>query len=112
MREFDYKNGVCPIGFAIKVIGGKWKIAIIWQLRQETLRFGELNRKLPTAISQSVLTKQLRELEADGIIHREIYKEIPPKVEYSLTDIGTEFLKVIVNIGEWSEEHLFDDQTA
>jgi DNA-binding HxlR family transcriptional regulator len=106
MKNFEYVNGVCPIGYALNIIGGKWKIAIIWQLRYGTLRFGELHKKLPKNISQAVLTKQLRELENDGIIVREIFKEVPPRVEYSLTDIAFQFMNVIEAIGEWSEKCL------
>ena len=85
MREFEYVNGVCPVGAGVSAIGGKWKIAIIWGLRNGAVRFNDLHRRLPQNLSQSVLTKQLRELEDDGVILRKIYYEIPPKVEYSLT---------------------------
>lgn len=106
MRTFEYANGICPVGAGVSAIGGKWKIAIIWGLRNGAVRFNALHRKLPQSLSQSVLTKQLRELENDGVIERKIYHEIPPKVEYSLTHIGEAFLPVIVEIGEWSEKFL------
>ncbi|WP_315080927.1 winged helix-turn-helix transcriptional regulator [uncultured Clostridium sp.] len=74
-------------------------------LRKGVKRFGELQRALPD-IRQSTLTQQLRELEQDGIVHREVYKEVPPKVEYSLTEIGKRFLKVTEAMIEWSNEYI------
>ncbi len=106
MRNFEYINGVCPVGAGVSAVGGKWKIAIIWSLRNGAVRFGELHRMLPKNISQSVLTKQLKELESDKVISRKIYQVIPPKVEYSLTQVGEAFLPVIVELGEWSEKYL------
>ncbi len=77
----------CPMEVALEVLGGKWKGLILYQLRGDTRRFNELKRLIP-AITQRMLTKQLRELEADRIVHRKIFQEIPPKVEYSLTRFG------------------------
>lgn len=105
MRDFEYINGVCPVGVAVGIIGGKWKIAILWNLRKGTTRFGDLHRRLPKTLSQSVLTKQLRELESDKMIVRKVYSEVPPKVEYSLTKKGEDILPVIVALGEWSLDH-------
>ncbi len=76
------------------------------------MRFGELHRMLPQNISQSVLTKQLKELESDRVISRKIYQVIPPKVEYSLTPVGEAFLPVIVELGEWSEKYLLNKKTT
>ncbi len=88
------------------VLGGKWKILILWYIATyEVQRFGELMRRID-GISQSTLTKQLRELEADGLIHREIYREIPPKVEYSLTDIGKSFAPILTEMTLWSQQWL------
>lgn len=106
MRSFAYVNGVCPVGAGVAAVGGKWKIAILWSLRNGTVRFNDLHRMLPKSLSQSVLTKQLRELENDGLISRKVYPEIPPKVEYALTQAGITFLPVIVALGEWSERNL------
>ncbi len=108
MREFEYVNGVCPVGAGVSAVGGKWKIAIIWSLRKGALRFSELHRTLPKGVSQSVLTKQLKELEKDSVVSRKIYPVIPPRVEYSLTDVGRAFLPVIVELGKWSEKHLLE----
>jgi len=90
-----------------KVLSGKWKIVILWYISEHGVRrFGELQRQLGD-ITQSTLTKQLRELEADGFISRYIYQEIPPKVEYSLTELGKSFIPVMEQMRSWSESRLF-----
>lgn len=94
----------CNVGVANVVMQGKWKFAIIHFLSQKTMRFGELHRALPN-IRQGYLTQKLRELENDGLVHREVYKEVPPKVEYSLTDIGREFLPVTRAMEEWGKKY-------
>ncbi|MDP4146711.1 MAG: helix-turn-helix domain-containing protein [Bacillota bacterium] len=94
----------CPVALVQTVLGGKWKILIMWRLKDGVRRFNELQKSLPS-IRQSSLTKELRELEVDGLIRREVYKEVPPKVEYSLTDIGENFLKVILGMGEWGLQY-------
>lgn len=95
----------CPVAVTQTVIGGKWKLVIVWQLRNGAKRFSELQKALPD-IRQGYLTQQLRELESDGLVHREVYKEVPPKVEYSLTDIGSKFLGVLDKMCEWGKEYL------
>ena len=98
-----------PMSLLQSVIGGKWKILILWYVSfYKVQRFGELMRQLD-GITQSTLTKQLRELESDGFLHREIYKEIPPKVEYSLTELGQSFLPVLNTMMAWSETYLCPD---
>ena len=88
------------------VLGGKWKILLLWYIAfYKVQRFGQLMRRLD-GITQSSLTKQLRELERDGFIHREIYPEIPPKVEYSLTELGESFTPILNQMMRWSEAHL------
>ena len=88
------------------ILSGKWKIMILWYIAEhEIQRFGELKRRLGD-ITQSTLTKQLRELEQDGFISRYIYQEVPPKVEYSLTDLGKTFIPILNQMMLWSEEHL------
>jgi len=95
----------CPVGTANMVMQGKWKFAIMNFLLKGTMRFGELNRAIPN-IRQGYLTQQLRELEKDGIVHREVYKEVPPKVEYSLTEIGREFLPVTQAMTVWGDKYI------
>ncbi|MGW8958794.1 winged helix-turn-helix transcriptional regulator [Paenibacillus sp. NPDC055715] len=94
----------CPVETTLDVIGGKWKGIILYQLLDGTKRFNEF-RRLNPGITQFMLTLQLRELERDGIIHREVYKEIPPKVEYSLTDFGRTLEPVIISMKAWGESY-------
>ena len=93
-----------PVSTALSLIGGKWKIAIIYNLRQEPVRFGELKRIL-APITQQMLTKQLREMERDCLINRKVYEVIQPKVEYSLTDFGQSFMPVMESLCKWSTEN-------
>ncbi len=94
----------CPVAFTVDVIGGKWKSLILFHLMSGTKRFNELRRLIPD-ITQRMLTLQLRELETDGIIHREIYREVPPKVEYSLTPLGNSLAPVVSAMREWGAVH-------
>lgn len=96
---------VCGIDAAIDVVGGKWKVLILWALNEDTQRFGELRRMVP-GITEKMLIQQLRELEADGVVHREVYPEVPPKVEYSLTDFGTSLNDALGPLGAWGREHM------
>lgn len=93
-----------PVVNALKIIGGKWKIAILYQLNESPRRFGELKRSL-LPITQQMLTKQLRELERDGLITRRVYEVIPPKVEYSLTQFGLSLKPVIGSLCKWVSEN-------
>lgn len=103
VRE-ELKDIKCPIAITQNVISGKWKLVIIWNLKDGLKRFNELQKSLPF-IRQGYLTQQLRELEQDGLVHREIYNVVPPKVEYSLTDIGVKFLDVMDKLNEWGIEY-------
>ncbi len=95
-----------PMSTLQSVLGGKWKILILWYVSfYKVQRFGELMRRID-GITQSTLTKQLRELESAGFLHREIYKEIPPKVEYTLTELGESFMPILQSMFEWSEKYL------
>lgn len=102
--KYDCSPG-CPVEAALEVIGGKWKGVILYHLLEETLRFNELHRSMP-GVTQRMLTKQLRELEADGLIARKVYPEVPPKVEYSMTEYGRKLAPVIASLQEWGTQHL------
>lgn len=90
----------CAIEFAMEVLGGRWKLAILKQLVSGTRRFGELKRAMPT-ITQRMLTRQLRELEADGLVTRTVYREVPPRVEYTLTDVGHSLDSITEQLDKW-----------
>ncbi|MEA5581166.1 helix-turn-helix domain-containing protein [Nodularia harveyana UHCC-0300] len=94
----------CEVETTLKVIGGRWKVLIIRELISEVKRFGELQRSLP-GITQKMLTQQLREMEEDGIIHREVYAQIPPKVEYSLTTLGKSLIPILYAMHKWAVDH-------
>ena len=105
MRHSTYKcNQGCPVEATLELIGGKWKGVILYHLMERTYRFGELKRTMP-GITQHMLTKQLRELESDGIVHRKVYAEVPPKVEYSLTESGESLREVIMMMRDWGRVH-------
>jgi DNA-binding HxlR family transcriptional regulator len=95
----------CGLDAAIAVMGGKWKGLILFALQDGPLRFGELRRSVP-GISERVLILQLREMEASGLVHREVYHQVPPKVEYSLTEFGESLNNALAPLGEWGEEHV------
>ncbi len=105
MAELSQTEHCVTVATIQKVLGGKWKIEILYYISLKTRRFGELHRQIGD-ISQSSLTKQLRELEYDGFISRFIYQEIPPKVEYSLTELGESFIPVLNFMKAWGEIHL------
>ncbi|MEF9991018.1 MAG: helix-turn-helix domain-containing protein [Romboutsia sp.] len=88
------KFQTCPMVLFHKLVSGKWKILILWYLSSGSLRFSELKRKLPD-VTQKMLTNQLRSLEEDNLIHREVYPVVPPKVEYSLTDMGEKMIPLL-----------------
>ena len=105
MRHSTYQcNNGCPVEATLELIGGKWKGVILYHLMERTYRFGELKRVMP-GVTQRMLTKQLRELETDGIIHRKVYAEVPPKVEYSLTDVGESLRDVMMMMRDWGRKH-------
>jgi DNA-binding HxlR family transcriptional regulator len=98
-------NFLCGLDAAIDVVGGKWKALILWALSEQPRRFGELRRDLD-GVTERVLTQQLRELERDGIVHREVFREVPPKVVYSLTEAGVSLDRALTHLGHWGEEHM------
>ncbi|MDD3136448.1 MAG: helix-turn-helix domain-containing protein [Methanoregula sp.] len=95
----------CPVEGTLDVIGGKWKPLIIWFLRKRVLRFSDLRRSIP-GITDVMLTKQLRELEQDGVINRNVYTQVPPKVEYSLTPLGVTIIPLLDALCNWAIEHM------
>jgi len=101
LRGKKYNN---PVELSLEIIGGKWKMPIIWRLKDDSKRYGELRRSL-SKITHKMLTQQLRELEEAEIITRKVYPEVPPKVEYSLTLLGKSAIPVIDMLREWGEEY-------
>jgi len=101
----------CPVEATLDVIGGKWKLIILFWLQEGILRFGELRRKVP-GISERMLIQQLRQLEDDGVVHREVYPEVPPKVEYSLTDYGQTLRPIMKQMYDWGMTHVRQDPGA
>ena len=109
-KSYDCAPG-CPVEATLDLIDGKWKAVILYHLLGDTIRFNELGRRL-SKITQRMLTRQLRELEAAGLIHREIYPEVPPRVEYSLTARGRSLEPVIRSLWSWGNAYLEEHRTA
>jgi DNA-binding HxlR family transcriptional regulator len=99
MEEF-----YCPVKLTTDIIGGKWKPLILFYLEGRTLRFGELQKLIP-GLTKKMLTQHLRELERDGIIHRRVYAQVPPKVEYSLTRHGESLKPILKLMSAWGTKH-------
>lgn len=102
MTKKNSKVFSCPVEETQKVMGGKWKPVIIYFISTDVRRFGELSRMV-TGISKRMLTANLRELEEDGIVNRKVYAEVPPRVDYTLTDVGQSLVPVINLMYEWGE---------
>lgn len=104
-KNLIFDENSCPVTATMKVLGGKWKPILINAIYHTSpARFGELKRSVK-GITQSMLTQQLRELEEDGIIHRKIYAEIPPRVEYTLTEFGLTLSPIMLSMAKWGEEY-------
>jgi len=106
MPEFElrgrrYQN---PVELALDVIGGKWKMPILWRLKDRVLRYGELKRSLGR-ITHKMLTRHLRELEADGLVTRAVYPEVPPRVEYAITELGRTAIPAIDTLRDWGAKY-------
>lgn len=95
----------CPVSATLELIGGKYKALILWHLAEDKLRFSQLNKLIPSATAK-MLTQQLREMESQNLIHREVFPVVPPKVEYSLTDLGRSLMPVLVAMRDWGSEYL------
>ena len=99
------KTNYCPISATLDLIGGKYKALILWHLAESKLRFSQLNKLIPGATAK-MLTQQLREMETQKLIHREVYPVVPPKVEYSLTELGKSLLPVLISMRNWGADYL------
>jgi DNA-binding HxlR family transcriptional regulator len=97
--------GVCGVTAAIAVVDGKWKSILLWQLESGPCRPGELRRRLP-GLTEKVLTQALREMAADGLVHREAYEELPLRTEYSLTPFGRDLSEALAPLAEWGHRRL------
>ena len=99
------KENLCPVESTLELIGGKYKALILWHLSQGTPRFSQLQKSISGATAK-MLTQQLRELESQKLVHREVFPVIPPKVEYSLTDLGQSLLPILVAMRDWGANYL------
>lgn len=104
----EFTPGNCPVVYCMNIIGGKWKPSIIHMIRTDRNRYSILLKNI-TEISKQTLTNQLRELESDGIIERVIFPEIPPRVEYTITDYGKTLLPIIDSMYKWGRQHMKTD---
>ena len=103
----DNESYQCGVTLTLEMIGGKWKGVILWHLLNKTLRFSQLQRRIPK-VTQKMLTQQLRELERDDLIHRKVYAEVPPRVEYSLTSKGESLADILILMCEWGKKNVFE----
>jgi DNA-binding HxlR family transcriptional regulator len=111
-KQWHLENSVdCPLVAAISIVGGKWKPVILHILSEGAMRFGDIKRNIPP-VSQKMLTQHLRELEVDGIVHRELYPEKPPRTEYSLTAKGHTLRPILASLYAWGSEHAVQSRTA
>lgn len=95
----------CHIELTLDIIGGKWKPVILFYIGEKgVIRYGEIKKAIPN-INERMLTRQLRELERDQLVHREVYKEVPPKVEYSLTNLGDSITPLLIQLSEWGSSY-------
>ena len=104
MNEKTKELPACPVETTLTLIGDKWKVLILRDLMLGTKRFGELKKSIGT-VSQKVLTAQLRDMEANGLVHREVYAEVPPRVEYSLTELGQSLKPIRDAMWNWGEDY-------
>lgn len=111
MRQQKLKHCSCPLGKAMSALGSKWKPIIVLVIKDHTLRFGEIATRI-SVISRKVLTDQLREMEEDHLINRQEYKELPPRVEYKLTEKGLALLPILTLLEEWEQKFDTIDQRA
>lgn len=112
MKKNELMEYSCPLGKAMSALGSKWKPIIVLVIKDRKLRFGELAVRI-NVISRKVLTDQLREMETDGLVIRQEFKELPPRVEYSLTEKGLALLPILYQLEEWETKyHVYDSEKA
>lgn len=104
METMSDADQTCGMSIAIDVVGGKWKMHLMWVLAEGPVRFGQIRRKLD-GVSEKVLAENLRQLEASGIVHRELYAEVPPRVEYSLTPLGETLNDALLPLEVWGDKN-------
>ncbi|MEL1245639.1 helix-turn-helix domain-containing protein [Flavobacterium sp. DGU11] len=109
MQKDVFRYSACPMHRSMAILGTKWKPIIIYALRERKARFGQLHTAVGS-ISKKVMTSTLKELEADGIVLREEFKELPPRVEYSLTEKGRTLIPIIIQLAEWDNVHYLNDK--
>jgi len=107
MKDKCVQYDKCPMVLIQDMISGKWKIMILWYLSYSKLRFSDIQRKLPN-VAHKVLSRQLKSLEEDNLIHRKVYPVVPPKVEYSLTDVGKKMIPILEMMHKFGAEYLED----
>lgn len=100
----SHEQATCPVEITLSLLGNKWKVLILRELFTGTKRFGELSRGVP-GISQKMLTQQLRQMEEDKLVHRKVYAEVPPRVEYSLTEIGRSLSPILDAMHKWGNKY-------
>lgn len=113
MPDFRYRGKVYynPVEFAMDMIGGTWKMPILWRLKDRVMRYSELKKDIPH-ISDKMLTTQLRELEGNGFVHRQVYAVVPPKTEYSITDKGRRAIPIIETIRSYGQQLMQEEGLA
>lgn len=104
MITYNNKQYNCPLEMTMDLIDGKWKVLIMWQLSEQVGRFNELRRQFPQ-MTQKMLTQQLRDLENNGLIIRTVYPQVPPKVEYTLTEFGRSLIPLLRQMDDWGSEY-------
>lgn len=104
MQATSDVDQTCGMSIAIDVVGGKWKMHLMWVLAEGPVRFGQIRRKLE-GVSEKVLAENLRQMEASGVVHRELYAEVPPRVEYSLTPLGVSLNEALEPLEAWGDRH-------
>ncbi len=105
MKSICKNSFHCPVEATIQLIGGKYKAVILWHLMNQTLRYSEIHKRIPSA-TDKMLAQQLRELERDGLINRTVYPVVPPKTEYSLTDFGRTLAPILDAMCDWGADYL------